>query len=132
MLPSVGTDFIRQYPEFASWRLPWTLFAWIATLPLFALMAYVWKVSGAIERDEVFTFQVANWIRIGSLLLFSDVAFFFCGNIALLAAGKSHPIIIAISLLLDVLGIALALAAAVLSRYITKAALLQEESDSTI
>jgi hypothetical protein len=130
--PSVGADFIFGYAISESWRTPWLVFVWAASMPLFAIMSYVWKVSGAIGREEVFTRQVARWIKTSSILLFSDVAFFFCGNLALLIAGKSYAIILAGTLLLDVLGIFLALAAAVLSRYIVKAAALQEESDATI
>jgi hypothetical protein len=83
-------------------------------------------------RDEVFTLTVARWIRTSAVLLFADVAFFFAGNLALFALKMSHPGIVLCSLLIDIIGIALALGAAVLSRYITKAAALQEESEGTI
>ncbi|MDR1642960.1 MAG: DUF2975 domain-containing protein [Clostridiales bacterium] len=132
MLPSIGQDAIRAYPEYAYWSVPWTIFAWLCSAPLFVLFYFVWKVSGAIKREEVFSFKVAKWIKNAAYILFGDIAFFFFGNIALALTGRNHPYLMVVSIVLIILGIALALAAAVLSRYIAKAAILQEESDATV
>jgi hypothetical protein len=132
MLPSIGPELSASFPLYERWRLPWTVFLWLSSLPCFAVLVFIWKVSEAIKKEEVFTFQVAKWIRASSYLLFADVCFFFSGNIILQLFGLNHPGIIICSMFIDVLGIALALAAAVLSRYVTKAAVLQEESDATI
>ncbi len=132
IIPVLGSDITAAYPEFKAWYLPWLAFLWAAALPCFVVLVFVWKVSAAIKNEEVFTLQTAKWIKNSAILLFCDVGFFFAGNVVFLLLGMSHPGVLLSSLLVEVLGIALALAAAVLARYITKAALLQEESDGTI
>ncbi|MDR3289540.1 MAG: DUF2975 domain-containing protein [Peptococcaceae bacterium] len=132
VLPSWGAAIVRGTPEVASWYLPWLLFLWAAALPCFAILWLVWKVAGAIQRETVFTLRTARWIKSAAGCLFADVGFFFAGNVIFVLMGRSHPGILLLSLFGDILGVALAILAAVLSRYITKAAVLQEESEGTI
>ena len=132
IIPSWGTSIVEVNPEVSNRYLPWLVFIWIAALPCFAILIYIWKVSGAIKCEEVFTLRTAKWIKISAVLLFSDAAFFFIGNAILLLVNMSHPGILLLSMLGNIFVIALALLAAVLSRYITKAAALQEESECTI
>ena len=61
-----------------------------------------------------------------------DAALLFVGNVVLLLLNMNHPGILLLSVIGDIFIIALALLAAVLSRYLTKAAILQEESEGTI
>ena len=131
IVPSWGSS-IDANPEFSGWYLPWLVFIWIASLPCFAILVFIWKVSGAINRDEVFTLRTAKWIKTSAALLFADAGFFFIGNVAFLLFNVSHPGILLISMLGNIFVIALALLAAVLSRYITKAAELQEVSEGII
>lgn len=132
IIPSWGTDIVAANPEFGHWYLPWLIFLWIVSLPCFSILIFVWKVSGAIKQEQVFTLKTAKWIKISAVLIFADVGFFFTGNLTFLLLGMNHPGIILISLFVDIFAIALAVLAAVLSRYITKAAVLQEESEGTI
>ncbi|MDR0935398.1 MAG: DUF2975 domain-containing protein [Oscillospiraceae bacterium] len=107
-------------------------FLWVAAIPCFVILLYVWKVSTAIWRDEVFTLKTAKWIKNSAILLLCDAAFFFLGNIYLLFIGLNRVEILILSVLASIFGVSLALLAAVLSRYITKAATLQEDSEGTI
>ena len=118
--------------EFSPGYYPWLIFLWICALPCFAVFTCVWKVSGEIMREKVFTLRTAQWVHTGAILLFADVGLFFAGNLIYIAIGLSRPGILMCSLLIDIFGISLALAAATLSRYLTKAATLQEESEGTI
>ncbi|MDR1158583.1 MAG: DUF2975 domain-containing protein [Oscillospiraceae bacterium] len=110
----------------------WLVYLWAASAPCFVILVYVWKVSNAIQRDEVFTQKTAKWIKTAATILLADVGFFAVGGFALLLAGLNRPGILFLSLLGCIFGISLALLAAVLARYISKAALLQEEADGTI
>jgi len=66
------------------------------------------------------------------MILFGASGFFIVGNIAFLLLGMSHPGVLFLALIADVFVVALAVLLAVLSRYLTKAAALQEEADSFI
>ena len=132
IVPSWGLSLTEANPEFSGWYYPWLVFIWAASVPCFVILIFVWKVSGAIEREEVFTVKTARWIKTSAVLLFADAGFFFAGNIVLWLLGMNHPGILLLAMLGDIIVIALALLAAVLSRYVTKAAALQEESECTI
>lgn len=132
VIPSWGESIIRKYPECESWFWPWLIFAWMVALPCFAVLFYIWKVSGAVINETVFTYLTARWVKTGATLFFGDAALLFIGNFVLLLLKMSHPGIMLLSIMADIFVIALALLAATLSRYLTKAAVLQEESEGTI
>lgn len=132
VIPSWGYSIIDANSEFSGWFWPWLIFMWLVALPCFAVLVYVWKVSGAVIKETVFTFLTAKWVKMGAILLLFDAALLFVGNIVLLLLNMNHPGILLLSVIGDIFIIALALLAAVLSRYLTKAAILQEESEGTI
>lgn len=132
VIPSWGWSIIVTNPELSHWFWPWLLFAWLVALPCFVILVFVWKVSGSVIRETVFTFQTAKWVKTGAVLLLSDIAFSFVGNIVLLLFNMNHPGVLLLSVIGDIFAVALALLAAVLSRYLTKAAVLQEESEGTL
>ncbi|MDR1409192.1 MAG: DUF2975 domain-containing protein [Oscillospiraceae bacterium] len=131
-IPSFGKMLVWWEPYVVGWYTPWLIFAWVAALPCFAILVLIWRVSGAVKNDTVFTVKTARLIKAGSVLLFIDVGFFFVGNIVLFLFGMSHPFVLLISAIVDIFAIALALLAAVLARYITKAAALQVMSEGII
>lgn len=61
-----------------------------------------------------------------------DVLYFFAGSVLLLLVNKSHPSVLLASLLVDFVGIAASILAALLSRLVRRAAELQEENALTI
>jgi len=132
VIPSWGRSIIDANPELSGWFWPWLIFAWLVALPCFAVLVYVWKVSGAVSKDTVFTILTAKWVKTGAVLLLSDAALIFIGNVVLLLLDMSHPGILLLSIIGDIFAVALALLAAVLSRYLTKAAVLQEESEGIL
>jgi len=132
VVPSWGYGVIESNQEFSGWFWPWLVFAWLFSLPCFAILGYVWKVAGAVIEDTVFTTKTAKWVKIGAILLLSDAAFLFVGNVILLLLNMNHPSVLLFSIIGSVFAIALALLAAVLSRYLTKAAVLQEECEGTL
>jgi len=132
IIPSWGSSLVEANPEFAGWYIPWLVFIWAASIPCFTILIFIWKVSGAIKCEEVFMLKTAKWIKTSAVFLFADAGFFFVGNVIFLLLNMSHPGILLLSMLGDIFAIALALLAAVLSRYITKAAELQEVSEGMI
>lgn len=132
VIPSWGQSIVFTHPEFSGWFWPWLIFTWLVALPCFAILVFVWKISGAVKRETVFTIQTARWVRMGAVLLLADAALIFVGNVVLLLLNMNHPGVLLLSIMGDIFVIALALFASVLSRYLTKAAVLQEESEGTL
>ena len=131
-LPSYGSEIANNNPEFAHCYIPWLVFLWLAAAPCFAFLVLIWKVSTAIKNETVFSFQTARIIKACAMILFGNAAFFFIGNIVFMLLGMNHPSVLLLSIIIDVFGLSLAVLIAVLSRYLTKAAALQEEADGTI
>ena len=132
IIPSWGENIIYANPEFSGWFWPWLIFAWVVALPCFSVLVFVWKVSGAVMKDTVFTFLTAKWVKMGAVLLLLDAALLFIGNVILLLLGMNHPGMLLLSIIGDIFVVASALLASVLSRYLTKASVLQEETEGTI
>ena len=116
----------------AAGNLAWLWFLWISSIPCYAILVLVWLVSGAIKLEQAFTPLVAKWIKYASLLLLADAVFFFAGNIALALMGMHRPVLLMIAMIVDIFAISLAFLSAVISRFIMKAAILQDESEGTI
>ena len=131
-LPTYGAGIAENNPDYAGRYIPWLVFLWMTAIPCFAFLVFIWMVSTAIKNDKLFTLQSARLFKIGAIVLFFDVGFFFIGNIVFVLLGMSNPGILLLSIIADVFGASLAVMVAILSRYLTKAAALQEEADSTI
>lgn len=132
IVPLLGKDLVTTNPESAGWFWPWLVFSWLIAVPCFAILIFIWKVTGAVVHEAVFTIQTAKWVKCGAILLLADAALFFFGNVVLLLMNMSHPGVLLFSIMADIFAVALALLAAVLSRYLTRAAFLQEESEGTL
>ena len=132
ILPSYGRSIVTDYPEFAGRFWPWLIFLWTTAIPCYAVLLFGWRMAESIEEDRSFTNKNARYLKWISWLAAGDAAFFFAGNVILLLADMSHPGVTLFSLLLVFSGVSVAVASAVLSHLVKKAAALQEESNLTI
>ncbi|MDR3344931.1 MAG: DUF2975 domain-containing protein, partial [Oscillospiraceae bacterium] len=94
VVPSFGEGIVTQNRQIADWYWPWLSFIWLTAVPCFAILVLIWRVSGAVRRDEVFTVKTAKLIKAGAVILFADVGFFFAGNIVLFILKMSHPAVL--------------------------------------
>ncbi len=118
--------------EFSGYFWPWLLFLWGTALPVFAGLALLWKICCEIQANRAFCAANANRLALISGLAVGDVLYFFAGSVLLLLVNKSHPSVLLASLLVDFVGIAASILAALLSRLVRRAAELQEENALTI
>ena len=132
IIPSIGKSIIEANPEYASWYMPWLIFACIFSVPCFTALFFGWKIAGNIGSNRSFSYDNARYLKWISWLAGGDSAFFFLGNIALWFMNMNHPGIVIGSLIITFIGVAITVAAAALSHLVKKAAALQEESDLTI
>lgn len=132
VFPSYGESLVYDYPEFSNRFWPWLIFLWISGIPCYAVLVFGWKIAANIGRDQSFSNANAKYLKWIAWLAAGDGIFFFVGNIVLLLTNMSHPGIALFSLLVVFAGVAVAVASAVLSHLVQKAAVLQEQSDLTI
>ena len=107
----------------------------VCTLPWFVVLHFVWRVADAVKNETVFTMKTARYISSSVLIILVDTAALVLGNIVLIAQpfylDKSFDIFW-LSMLVAIVATVLALLAAVLSRYIAKAAELKDEVEGTV
>jgi hypothetical protein len=132
VIPSYGKWIVADYPEFANRFRPWLFFLWATGVPCCVALFFGWKIAGNIGANRSFIQKNADYLKWIAWLAAGDAGFFFLGNIVLLLVNMSHPGMILFSLLIVFACIAVAVAAAVLSHLVKKAADLQEQSDLTI
>ena len=132
VFPSYGESLVNDYPEFANRFWPWLIFLWISGILCYAVLLFGWKIATNIGRDQSFSNANAKYLKWIAWLAAGDGIFFFVGNIIFLFTNLSHPGVALFSLLVVFAGGAVAVASAVLSHLVQKAAVLQEQSDFTI
>lgn len=133
VLPAFGQSFADSYHgEFDNCYWPWLIFLWATGIPCFIALIFAWKIAGNIGADKSFSSANAKLLKWISLLAAGDAAFFFMGNIVYLLLDMNHPGIVLFSLIIEFIGIAIAVASAALSHLVQKATTLQEQSDWTI
>ena len=132
VFPSYGESLVIDYPEFSNRFWPWLIFLWISGIPCYAVLLFGWKIATNIGRDQSFSNANAKYLKWIAWLAAGDGIFFFVGNIIFLFTNLSHPGVALFSLLVVFAGGAVAVASAVLSHLVQKAAVLQEQSDFTI
>lgn len=110
----------------------WIGYVLLSTVPFFVVLCLIWRVAGAIRNERVFTERTAKTIHTAAIWLFSDAIYVFLGNIVLFLMNINHPGIVLCIMAGVLLLIVFGVLAAVLSRYISKAAELQEVSEGII
>ncbi len=132
VFPVIGDSIIYSYPEFSYWFWPWLFFIWSTAIPCYVVLGFVWSIAVNIEKDNSFSeINAKNLSRIASLTVIDSI-WFFAGNIILLLMNMNHPSVLLFSVLTIAFAITLAIAAALLSHLVKKAAELQLQSDLTI
>ena len=108
-----------------------TLFL-LTAVPCYIALFFGWNIARDIGLDRSFSEINARRMKWISNLAFGDVILFFFGNVMLLFLNMNHPGVFLLSLLPDVLGVAISVCAAALSHLIFKSAQLQEDTELTI
>ena len=132
ILPYYGRLLAIRNPDYAHCFWPWMTLLILTAVPCYTSLVFGWKIATDIGRDHSFSDANARRMKWISNLAFGDVVLFVFGNTMLLFLGMSHPGVFLISLLPDMLGVAVAVCAAALSHLIYKSASMQQDVDLTI
>lgn len=130
--PVLGRSIADENPEFNYCFFPWLIFIWVTAVPCYGVLVLGWKIAINIGKDNSFCKDNARYMKHVSYLAAADSALFLAGNIVFLLLNMNHPSVFLLSLLISFVGVLIAIAAAILSHLILKAADLQEQNDLTI
>lgn len=132
VLPWSLSTFVEQYPEFSYYFYPWLFFILITAIPLYAILALGWKVSGEMKRDMLFTKSNAKSLRLVALFLSGDAVFFFVGNIVYWLINLNFPGVVIASFVFCVFVVLICGAVWILADMVDKASDIREENESII
>ncbi len=132
IVPFAGHDLALAYPEFSYCFWPWFIFLFIALIPCYFVLVWMWSIASEIGKDRSFTMKNAVMLKRIMMAAIFDTAFFFLVNVIYLFLNMSHPSVLIASLFVCFAGVAIAVAAAGLSHLVGKAAAIREENDSFI
>lgn len=132
IIPSYGVSKLSEYPEFSNRFLPWLLFITLTAIPVYFALTLCYLIAVNIGKDKSFSRKNSRYLKWIMIDVVAASTYFFIGNVILLFLSMSHPGIFLLSLLVTLLGFTLAVAAAVLSHLVAKAADIKNENDLTI
>ena len=119
---------VINMPSAARWIQ--RVFYWLTSVPCFGVLVLGWLVTMQMKKGELFREKTAKLIQWATVILFVDIIVFFVGTLIFFLL-KWNELIFLYSLV-AVVGMFVVLFLAVVSHYISKAAVLQEESEGTI
>ena len=110
----------------------WTQYAfqWLISLPCFWLLITAWKITGDMQRGRLFTEENVRLVKKSTVILLVDILLYLAGNIIFAVLGWNEWFIL--QLFAAIVGLIIAILLFILSQYLMKAAVLQEESDLTV
>ncbi|MGN0475562.1 MAG: DUF2975 domain-containing protein [Acutalibacteraceae bacterium] len=132
VIPVLGRDMCRHFPEFSYCYYPWLIFIWLTAIPCYAVLYYGWRIGREIGRDNSFSPENVSYLKKIMAMAIIDTTVFFVGNIIFLLLGMNHPGIVLLSLLVCFAGLVVAIIAAVLSHLAQKAVDMRSENESYI
>lgn len=119
-------------PETSARYLPWLVILGCVYVPCYAALGICWKVAASVGADRSFTLENSRRFHWIAALALGDSLAFFLANVVYWLVGLGHPSVVLASLLLVLVGAAIALVCEGLSYLVNKAAALQDQSDLTI
>ena len=132
IVPIVGGMIRQRYPDLVHLALPWMICMWAFSVPCFTALILAWRVAANIGRGRSFCTDNAVCVKRISYLALIDSLYFFIMSTVFVILKLNHFGFILASVIVVFLGLTAAVAAAVLSHLLFKAADLQAENDLTI
>jgi len=132
LVPFWGKDIVNSMPEFSYCFWPWLILIWITAVPFYLVLFWGWRIATEIGKDNYFSEINATYLKKIMITAITGSVVFFAGNITFLFLNMNHPGIIFLSLIVFFAGVAVAVASAILSHLVLKAANMKYENESFI
>lgn len=110
----------------------WVILAAITMIPCYGVTVIAWFVADSIAKEREFCHRNALLFRWIFGLALGDSAVFLIGSVILYLMGRTYVWCVLGAIVLAALGICVAIAAAVMSHLIDRAADMQDDADLTI
>lgn len=123
---------ISEADDIEKYRLPWMCLIWATAIPMIPALYYSWRTAVNIGKNKAFCTDNAKNLKNIAISSAADTVLVLLGNIIFIAIGISHPSVFLFCMVIELIGLAIFIAALGLSQLIVKAAELQEENDLTI
>ena len=127
---SMGNGTLQNLPWKSSSFLIQYVFHWIVSLPCFVLLFFAWRIASNMNNGRLFLEKNALYVSYAFMILVIDIIVFLIGNIVFAILGWSNWIVLHI--LIAVTGLVVSIFMYILSKYLIRAAILQEECDLTV
>jgi hypothetical protein len=127
-----GLRIARDFPGETRRIALWLILGGITAAPCLAAVVFSLKIASLVRRDKSFSRQTSQLLK--NISACSNIAalYFAAVNIVMFISGYQHPSTMLASAVLILLALSAGAAFAALSRFVAKAAELQEESDLTV
>jgi len=105
---------------------------WASMIPMLWFLALIWQIAGEIGRDNSFCLKNAQRLKVCSYLALTDTVLYAVSLVIMALRNELTIRVLAMTVLLLAMGVAVAVCCAALSHLTRKAAILQDENDLTI
>lgn len=127
---SMGKGTLHNIPwETAEFWVQY-VFHWLVSLPCFVLLMIAWRVTSNMNKGKLFLAKNASYVNYATIILTADIVAFLIGNVIFAILGWSSWLILYV--LVAVTGLVISIFMYILSKYLMRAAVLQEECDLTV
>ncbi len=106
------------------------IFYWLTSVPCFVALAMGWMVSSEMKKGALFKEKTAKLVKLAALTLFVDIVVFFVGTLVFFLLDWNGLLLL--YSVVSAVGMIVVLFLFIVSHYLLKAAVLQEESEGTI
>lgn len=132
LIPLLQSELSMLFPERQASYRAYFIVARVMVLPCFAALAMFWKLCVNIGADRSFCAENVRLLRRISLLAVADSVICFASAVVFTVLQAFHTEFYIATMLIVTVGIAVAIASAVLAHLTEKAAALKAENDLTI
>jgi hypothetical protein len=132
MVPAVIGQFGRDFPEFEYLVMPSIIVISLSAIPVLVALALFWMICSNIARENSFCIANAKYLTAIGICSIIDSVYCFAFAVYLGSVGASSPGTAIICLGIIVAGLAIAVAAFLLSHLVYKAAQMEDEIKHTV
>lgn len=108
IIPTWGWDLAHSSPELNVYFWPWLIFAWLASAPIYAALAALWRLCAEFKKERPVNERGARMLRRIALCAAGDSAFTLAGIFVLGALNLGQPGVMLLLLFAVILGFAAA------------------------
>lgn len=132
MVPAIILNFGRSFPKFGYLVTPSIVIISLSAIPVLIVLAAFWMICSNIAKGNSFCMMNAKYLTAIGICSIIDSVYCFAFAVYLGSIGASSPGTLIISLGITVIGLAIAVAAFLLSHLVYKAALMEDEIKHTV